>query len=75
MNDKNPKKPVLYFNLGVLYYYTGDKRSSIENLQRAGEYFKKAEEEKTTFDFHKRNNNLTKKYNLTQYFIKEIQNN
>ena len=75
MNDKNPKKPVLYFNLGVLYYYTGDKRLSIENLQKAGEYFKKAEEEKTTFDFHKRNHNLTKKYNLTQYFIKEIQNN
>ena len=75
MNDKNPKKPVLYFNLGVLYYYIGDKRLSIENLQKAGEYFKKAEEEKTTFDFHKRNHNLTKKYNLTQYFIKEVQNN
>ena len=75
MNDSNPKKPVLYFNLGVLYYYIGNKNSSIENLQKAAVYFKKVEEEKSTFDFHKRNDNLTKKYNLTQYYIKEIQNN
>ena len=75
MNDNNPKKPVLYFNLGVLYYYIGNKNASIENLQKAAVYFKKIEEEKSTFDFHKRNGNLTKKYNLTQYYIKEIQNN
>ena len=75
MNDKNPKKPVVYFNLGVLYYYVGDKNSSIENMKKAAEFFKKIDEEKSTFDFHKRNNNLTKKYNLSQYYIKEIQKN
>jgi tetratricopeptide (TPR) repeat protein len=75
MNDINPKKPVIYFNLGVLYCYIGNKNASIENLKKAAEYFKRIEEEKSTFDFHKRNNILTKKYNLTQYYIKEIQNN
>ena len=75
MHDKNIKKPAVYFNLGVLYYYNGDKNSSIENLKKAAEYFKKNEEEKSTFEFHKRNNILNKKYNLTQYIIKEIQNN
>lgn len=75
MNDRNIKKPSVYFNLGVLYYYNGDKNASIENLKKAAEYFKKSEEEKSTFEFHKRNNILTKKYNLTQYLIKEIQNN
>ena len=75
MHDKNIKKPAVYFNLGVLYYYNGDKNSSIENLKKSAEYFKKNEEEKSTFEFHKRNNILNKKYNLTQYIIKEIQNN
>ena len=75
MNDKNPKKPAIYFNLGVLYYYNGDKNSALENLRKAGDYFKMIEREKSTFEFHKRNNILTRKYNLTQYIIKEIQNN
>ena len=75
MHDKNIKKPAVYFNLGILYYYNGDKNSSIENLKKAAEYFKKNEEEKSTFEFHKRNNILNKKYNLAQYIIKEIQNN
>ena len=75
MNDINPKKPVIYFNLGVLYCYIGNKNAAIESLKKAAEYFKRIEEEKSTFDFHKRNNILTKKYNLTQYYIKEIQNN
>ena len=75
MNDKNPKKPVLLFNLGVLYYYLGDKNSSIKYFQKSAQYFKKVNEEKSTFEFHKRNNILTKKFNLVQYLIKEIQNN
>ena len=74
MNDKNPKIPVVYFNLGVLYYFIGDKKSSIDYFGKSGEYFKKVNEEKSTFEFHKRNNILNKKYNLAQYIIKEIQN-
>ena len=73
MNDKNPKKAIIYFNLGVLYYYNNDKIRSIENLQKAAGYFKKSEEEKYSFEFHKRNNILTKKYNLTNALINKIQ--
>jgi tetratricopeptide (TPR) repeat protein len=75
MNDKNPKKPAIFFNLGVLYYYSGDNNSSIDYFGKAAEYFKKVEEEKSTFEFHKRNNMLSKKYNLAQYIIKKIKNN
>ena len=75
MNDNNPKKPVVYFNLGVSYYHVGNKNSSIENMKNAAELFKKIADEKSTFEFHKRDNNLINKYNLTQYYIKEIQNN
>ena len=75
MNDKNPKKPAIFFNLGVLYYYSGDNNSSIEYFGKAAEYFKKVDEEKSTFEFYKRNNMLSKKYNLAQYIIKKIKNN
>ena len=75
MNDKNPKKPAVLFNLGVLHYYLGEKNASINYFRKSAEYFKKVNEEKSTFEFHKRNNILSKKYNLVQYLIKEIQNN
>ena len=75
MNDKNLKLPVIYFNLGVLYYFTGDKKSSIDYFEKSAEYFIKVNEEKSTFEFHKRNNILNKKYNLAKYIIKQIQNN
>ena len=75
MNDKNPKKSIVFFNLGVLYYYTGDKNSAIENMKIAADYFKKYNEEKSSFEFHKRNNMMMKKHNLALYIIKQIQNN
>ena len=75
MNDKNPKKPVIFFNLGVMYYHSGDKNSAIEYMEKAADYFKRVNDEKSTFEFHKRNNILMKKNNLIQYIIKQIQNN
>ena len=72
MNDRNPKKAIIYFNLGVLYYYNNDKNRSIENMQKAAEYFKKSEKEKYSFDLHKRNNNLAKKYSITNALINKI---
>ena len=75
MRDVNPKKAILYFNLGVLYYYINNKLGALENFQKAVTYFKKSEEEKYTFEFHKRNNVLTKKINLTNALIKKIQEN
>ena len=75
MHDKNPKKAIVYFNLGVLYYYINNKAGSIDNLQKAVAYFKKSEQEKYSFEFHKRNNVLTKKINLTNALIKKIQEN
>ena len=75
MHEKNPKKAVVYFNLGVLYYYNNNKAGSIDNLQKAVAYFKKSEQEKYSFEFHKRNNVLTKKINLTNALIKKILEN
>ena len=75
MNDKNPKKAIVYFNLGVLYYFMNDKIRSIENMQKAAEFFKLSEKEKYSFEFHKRNNNLTKKYNIAHALINKIQSN
>ena len=75
MQDNNPKKAIVYFNLGVLYYYINDKLGAVENLQKSVTYFKRSEEEKYSFEFHKRNNILTKKINLTNALIKKIQEN
>ena len=73
MNDKNPKKPVIYFNLGVMYYHLGNKNSAIDYMTKSADYFKKVNDEKSTFEFHKRNEMLMKKRNLINYIIKEIQ--
>ena len=73
MNDRNPKKAIIYFNLGVLYYYINDKNRAIENLQKASIYFKKSDEERYSFEFHKRNSHPLKKYNLTNALINRIQ--
>ena len=75
MHDVNPKKAIVYFNLGVLYYYINDKLGSVENFQKAVAFFKRSEEEKYSFEVHKRNNVLTKKINLTNALIKRIQEN
>ena len=75
MHDVNPKKAIVYFNLGVLYYYINDKLGAVENFQKAIAYFKRSEEEKYSFEVHKRNNVLTKKINLTNALIKRIQEN
>ena len=75
MHDVNPKKAIVYFNLGVLYYYINDKLGAVENFQKAIAFFKRSEEEKYSFEVHKRNNVLTKKINLTNALIKRIQEN
>ena len=75
MHDVNPKKAIVYFNLGVLYYYINDKLGSVENFQKAVAFFKRSEEEKYSFEVHKRNNVLSKKINLTNALIKRIQEN
>ena len=75
MHDANPKKAIVYFNLGVLYYYINDKLGSVENFQKAVAFFKRSEEEKYSFEVHKRNNVLSKKINLTNALIKRIQEN
>ena len=75
MKDKNPKKAIIYFNLGVLYYYINDKMRSIENFKNAATFFKISEDEKYSFEFHKRNNMLAKKINLTNALINKIQAN
>jgi tetratricopeptide (TPR) repeat protein len=75
MHDVNPKKAIVYFNLGVLYYFINDKLGSVENFQKAVAFFKRSEEEKYSFEVHKRNNVLSKKINLTNALIKRIQEN
>ena len=75
MNNKNPKKAIIFFNLGVLYYYNNDKVRSIENFKNAAASFKLSEDEKYSFEFHKRNNMITKKINLTNALINKIQAN
>ena len=74
MNNKNPKKAILYFNLGVPYYYINDKNKAVENLLKASVSFKNSDEDKYSFEFHKRNNLPLKKFKITNNLINKIQN-
>ncbi len=56
MNDRNPRKPIVCFNLGCMYYLNGNKTSAVLNLQKSVNLFESIERDKRTFDnLQKRN--------------------
>ena len=69
MKDNDPRKPVIYFNIGVSYYLNNNKKSAVENLNQCINAFRFFDQEKKTFNILIRKDTIIKKVNLAKYFI------
>ena len=72
MKSNDPKKPIVYFNLGCSYYLIGDKNNAIENLNQCISAFRVFEFEKKTFTVLVRQDIISKKVNLAKYLLRNI---
>ena len=72
MPDQNPKKSIIYFNLGTLFYLAGKKNEPLYYFNQAINHMKMIDGENSSFIFHKRNNILKKKCDIIQRLIKDM---
>ena len=72
MKNNNPKKPVIYFNIGYAFYIKNDKNKAIQNLNQCINAFRVFEYEKKTFNILVRQDVIIKKVNLAKYLLKNL---
>lgn len=71
MGNDNPKKPIIYFNIGSSYYSKGVINLAIKNFYKCITCFNNIEQCKRTFDFYDKT--LKKKVELAQKILKLIE--
>ena len=72
MNDNDPKKPVVYFNIGCSFYCQNDKSNAIQYLNQCINAFRVFEYEKKTFSVLVRQDVIAKKVNLAKFLLRNI---
>ena len=72
MNDNDPKKPVVYFNIGCSFYFQNDKSNAIQYLNQCINAFRVFEYEKKTFSVLVRQDVIAKKVNLAKFLLRNI---
>lgn len=72
MNDNDPKKPVIYFNIGCSFYFQNDKNNAIQYLNQCINAFRVFDYEKKTFNVLVRQDIIAKKVNLAKYLLRNI---
>lgn len=72
MEDNNPKKPTIFFNLGYAYYLSGNKRNAIENLNQFINACRVFDYEKKSFTIMIRQDVISKKIKLVKYLLKNL---
>ena len=75
MKSNDPKKPVVYFNIGCMYYFKNDKHNTIEFLNQCINAFRVFEYEKKTFNVLIRPDIIKKKVNTAKYLLNNIEVN
>ena len=70
--DEDPKKPIVFFNLGCSYFFNNDKRKSIENLNKSINAFRVFEHEQKTFNILVRRDLISNKVNLAKYLLRNM---
>ncbi len=69
MDKHNPRRGIVYFNLGCVYYFDNSRNKAIENLNRAINEFNNMTQNSELFDFYKRTDNINNKKVLAQRMI------
>lgn len=73
MGTNDPKRPIVYFNLGCSFYLKKDKKKSIEYLNQCINAFRELECGKKTFDVLVRKNVIAKKVDLAKHLLKNME--
>ena len=74
MKDNNPKKPIVFFNLGCAYYLCRKKKNAIDNLNLCINAYRTFEYEQKTFDVLTRREPINKKIKKVKRLLSLIEN-
>ena len=72
MKGNDPKKPVVYFNIGCMYYLKNEKHNAIEFLNQCINAFRVFEYEKKTFNVLIRPEIIKKKVDIAKFLLNNI---
>ena len=72
MKDNDPKKPVVFFNIGCASYLTNNKNDAIKYLNQCINAFRVFEYEKKTFNILVRIDVISRKFNTAKYLLKVL---
>ena len=70
--DIDPKKGIVYFNLGCSYYFNNKKKNAIDNYNKCINAFRVFDYEKKTFNVLVRQDIISKKVNLAKYLLRNM---
>ena len=73
MKDNDPKKPVVFFNIGCASYLTNNKNDAIKYLNQCINAFRVFEYEKKTFNILVRIDVISRKFNTAKYLLKILE--
>jgi tetratricopeptide (TPR) repeat protein len=71
-NNNDPRKAIVYFNLGCSYYMNNNKKSAVDNYNKCINAFRVFEYEKKTFNILVRQDIISKKVNLAKYLVRNM---
>ena len=72
MKDNDPKKPIIYFNIGTAYYFNKNRKRAVEYLNQCIRAFRVFDNEKKTFNVITRKEIIAKKVKVAKYLINNI---
>jgi tetratricopeptide (TPR) repeat protein len=72
MKDNDPKKPVVFFNIGCASYLMNNKSDAIQYLNQCISAFRVFEYEKKTFNILVRLDVISRKFNTAKYLLKVL---
>ena len=72
MKDNDPKKPVVFFNIGCASYLLHNKNDAIKYLNQCINAFRVFEYEKKTFNILVRIDVISRKFNTAKYLLKVL---
>ncbi len=75
MKNNNPKKPIVYFNLGCAYYFIRKYKNAEDNLNLCINAFRVFQYEQKTYDILTRRDVVLNKVKIAKRLLTYIGNN
>ena len=72
IDSDDPKRAVMFFNLGCAYFFDNNKNGAIENLNKCINCYRNVVQNKNTLDFYKRPGIIETKVNLADKLLRQL---